>query len=188
MKNLSLACVLCSLPSWVMAAGNLEDGPNANLWYDPSTGIVLLDARDTPSRNIISFVVGTDQSNLRHENFRPPFIDVGTNTDSTPFQIGQTDPLNQGVGSLIDLGNIFPAGIGNGEALSEYLTLAEYASDLGQGGSFDVSLEPALGGELASLSYDPTTGGVVIDATNVGDVVIEFRMTTSQNNLRLEIR
>jgi hypothetical protein len=86
---------------------------------------------------LVSFVIGSAQNNMNTANAELPFIDVGTNTDNTPFQIGQTDPLNQGDGPLIDLGEILPLGM-SAESLSEYLTLAEYASELGQGGELDL--------------------------------------------------
>ena len=99
-------------------AGNLEDGDNANLIYDPATGNVTLDAGDTASGVLISFVLGTSENNMLPENLTEsapgnagPFVDVGTNTDATTFQIGQTDPLNQGAGPLIELGQIMPPGM-----------------------------------------------------------------------------
>lgn len=132
-------------------AGNLVDGDAADLVYNPATGNVTLDATDTNSGLFISFVLGTDQNNMRTENFASgeglagmtvgPFVDVGTNTDNTPFQIGQTDPLNQGAGPEVNLGDIFPAGM-DLAGLAEYLTLADYASELGAGGTFDLRLVP----------------------------------------------
>ena len=68
-----------------LQAGNLEDGANADLVYDPATGNVTLDASDTSSQQFISFVFSTDQNDMRHENLTTsadgsagPFIDVGT--------------------------------------------------------------------------------------------------------------
>ena len=75
-----------------------------------------------------------------------PFFNVGTNTDFTTFQIGQTDPLNMGAGPLVDLGDIFPTGIPDEEALADYLTLAEYASALGVGGTLDLIVIPEASG------------------------------------------
>ena len=82
-------------------AGNTTDGENADLIYDPATGNVTLDASDTAAGMFISFVMATDENNMVPENLPSsadgstgPFIDVGTNTDATTFQIGQTDPLN----------------------------------------------------------------------------------------------
>ena len=129
--------------NWTGAqAGNLSDrDDHADLVYDPTSGNVTIDASETGSGQIISFVVGTEQNNLREENTQFPFLDVGTNTDNTSFQIGQTDPLNQGAGSLVDLGNIFPVGM-TADSLSEYLSLAEYASELGAGGELDLVVVP----------------------------------------------
>ena len=88
--------------------------------------------------------MATDQDNMRPENFTTssdgsagPFIDVGTNTDATTFQIGQTDPLNLGDGPILNLGNIFPEGM-NQDGLNAYLTLADYASELGVGGEMSL--------------------------------------------------
>ena len=125
-----------------LGAGNTTDGDDADLIYDPATGNVTLDASDTGSGLLISFVIGTDENDLQTDGFQAPFIDAGTNTDNTPFQIGQTDPLNQGAGPLVDLGNILPAGISSIEELSGYLTLAEYASELGAGGTLDLRIVP----------------------------------------------
>ena len=126
---------------------NGGDGPglgNARLIYDPITGRVTIDVSQTDSGRLISFVLATDDNSLRPENLiasgdgsSGPFFDVGTNTDSTAFQIGQTDPLNQGVGPIIELGSIFPAGMTQ-EEFNDYLSLADYASELGVGGEFDL--------------------------------------------------
>ena len=124
-----------------LGAGNLEDGDDADLVYDPSNGNVTLSANDTDTGQVISFVIATDQNNMVTANTKFPFFDVGTNTDNTPFQIGQTDPLNQGAGPLVDLGNVLPVGM-DLAALSDYLTLAEYASDLGAGGTLDLIVVP----------------------------------------------
>ena len=130
------------LENWTGAlAGNLADGSDADLRYDPANGNVVLDASDTSSGVILSFVLGTDQNDLANQSFIEPFIDVGTNTDKTTFQIGQTDPLGLGAGPLIDLGNIFPVGLDQA-SLADYLTLAEYASDLGAGGMLDLVVVP----------------------------------------------
>ena len=122
-------------------AGNLTDGDDADLVYDPATGNVTIDASDTAAGQIISFVIGTDQNNMDTSATVVPFIDAGTNTDNTPFQIGQTDPLNQGAGPLVDIGNVLPTGM-DLTALSEYLTIAEYASELGAGGTLDLRVVP----------------------------------------------
>ena len=124
-------------------AGNTTDGGDADLIYDPATGNVTLDASDTSSGLFISFVLGADDG-MRPENLTEsapgnagPFFDVGTNTDAKTFQIGQTDPLNQGAGPEINLGDIFPAGL-DLAGLADYLTLANYASELGAGGELDL--------------------------------------------------
>ena len=130
------------ITNWTGAmAGNLVDGDDANLVYDPATGNVTIDATDTATEAIISFVLATESNDLRTDNSLFPFIDAGTNTDNTTFQIGQTDPLNQGAGPLVNLGNIFPTDLSLSD-LSEYLSLADYASALGSGGTFDLILVP----------------------------------------------
>ena len=137
--------------NWTGAmAGNLTDGADADLVYDPSNGNVTLDASDTNSGQLISFVVGTDANDMDTSSSTLPFIDVGTNTDNTPFQIGQTDPLNQGAGPQIDLGNILPVGM-DLQSLSDYLTIAEYASELGQGGTLDLVVVPEANASLMAL-------------------------------------
>ena len=124
-----------------LMAGNLADGDNADLIYDPATGEVVLDGSDTASGMIISFVVGSEENDLRTENSQLPFVDTGTNTDNETFQIGQIDPLNQG-SETISLGAVLPTGITTAEQLSEYLSIASYASELGQGGEFDLRVVP----------------------------------------------
>ena len=137
--------------NWTGAlAGNLTDGDDADLVYDPATGNVTIDASDTAAGQIISFVIGTDQNNMDTSATVVPFIDAGTNTDNTPFQIGQTDPLNQGAGPLVDIGNVLPTGM-NLTALSEYLTIAEYASELGAGGTLDLRIVPEPSGLVLAL-------------------------------------
>ena len=122
-------------------AGGLEDDGDVDLVYDPESGNVTLDANDAASGVVVSFVIGTDHDNMDAANFDRPFIDVGTNTDATAFQMGQTDPLNQGAGPLVDLGNILPTGLDQ-QGLSDYLTLAQYASALGAGGELDLVVVP----------------------------------------------
>ena len=137
--------------NWTGAmAGNLIDGDDADLVYDPSTGHVTIDASDTASMQVISFVLGTDQNDMNTAESKLPFIDAGTNTDNQPFQIGQTDPLNQGAGPLVDLGNILPTGM-DLVALSDYLTIAEYASELGAGGTLDLRVVPEPSSVLLAL-------------------------------------
>ena len=137
--------------NWTGAqAGNLTDGADADLVYDPATGNVTIDASDTAAGQIISFVIGTDQNNMDTSATVVPFIDAGTNTDNTPFQIGQTDPLNQGAGPLVDIGNVLPTGM-DLTALSEYLTIAEYASELGAGGTLDLRVIPEPSGLVLAL-------------------------------------
>ena len=130
-------------------AGNLVDGIDADLIYNPMTGNVQLDASDTRAKELVSFILATDQNNLRPENFVEsspqnlgPWLNVGTNTDATTFQIGQTDPLGGAVPWVSgDLGDIFPPGMDQGE-LAEYLTTADYASELGVIGQFDLIVVP----------------------------------------------
>ena len=136
-------------------AGNLTNGDDADLVYDPTTGEVIIDASDTSFGQIIGFVVATTEDNLRNANFvnsipgnAGPFIDVGTNTDNTGFQIGQTDALNQGAGPLVELGAIFPTGMTSVNELADYLSLAEYASFTGTGGTLDLLLVERLLGDV----------------------------------------
>lgn len=151
MKTLRFATsvvLALAVASSAFAAGNLTDGDDADLIYTPETGNVTLDPTDTGSMKIISFVLGNGANTFRTDNFTEsdagnpgPYLNVGTNTDNTPFQIGQTDPLNGATltaGAMVDLGDIFPTGMANAQALADYLTLAEYASDLGQGGMLDL--------------------------------------------------
>ena len=113
---------------------------------------------------LISFFFETDQNSFRPENFvesspgNPgPFLNVGTNTDATTSQIGQTDPLG-GVWDRTkptELGDIFPVGMNQIE-LSDYLTVAEYASDLARGGTFDLLIVPE------SADASPVIAGFLI--------------------------
>ena len=144
--------------SLLFGAGNLVDGDDADLIYNPATGNVRLDAADTNSMRIVSFVLGNDQDSFRSDNFIKPFLNLGTNTDATPFQIGQTDALG-GVWDQTkpsNLGNIFPLGMNQSE-LAEYLTLAAYSAELGgSGGTFDLIIVP----ESAVLS--PVIAGFLL--------------------------
>ena len=192
--------------------GPAVDGPDADLIYNPFTGDVQIDASDTNSNAFISFVFATEQDNFRPENFvasrdgsAGPFFDVGTNTDTKTFQIGQTDPLNLGVGPIVSLGEIFAPGINSTAALDEYLTLSEYASELGQGGSFDllICLDEACtattttgtGGDVnslinsvnADLLYSPATGDVWLKAgRGDGSHIDGFMISTREENFALD--
>ena len=126
---ISASLFTLTLSTWTLAAGNLFDGPDADLIYNPFTGGVWIDASDTASQKIISFFVVTENNDFRPENFTPPFPDTFTNTDRETFLIGQSDPLLEGTGPLIPMGEIFPVAIASDEeSLSAYLQLAEYAS------------------------------------------------------------
>ena len=125
-----------------MMATASENGEPAELIYDPATGNVKLDASRTDTGSIVSFVLGTEDATFIADEAMLPFADIGANTDATAFQIGQTDALNQGAGPIVDLGNIFPTGIADASELSDYLSLAEYASDLGSGGTLQLSVVP----------------------------------------------
>ena len=138
------------LQNWNAAeAGNTQEG-NAKLIYTPENGYVTLDTSETTTGKIVSFAlanaIGTDLyieeintvEGFWPENIKLPFADFGTNTDQEFFQIGQTDDSNQGAGPTIDLGEVFPDGMADSQTLSEYLTLAEYVSETGIGGRFDL--------------------------------------------------
>ena len=128
---------------------------NAKLIYDPVTGHVTLDATDTPSGKILSFAIGnakatdwymegiTEVADMRPQNAQFPFNNTGSNTDGEDLQIGQSDATGNGAGPIINLGEILPADFefGDAESLSEYLTLAEYASDLGVGGALGLIVQ-----------------------------------------------
>ena len=154
-----LLLLLAASPN-LFAAGNTVDGPDANLIYDFETGGVWVDASVI---NVHSFVFRNDENSFRTENFIPgegnasnspgPFIDVGTNTDNTPMQLGQTDPLNTGLFEVTYIGDIFPSGITNADALSEYLTLAEYGG-IPRTGTFDLIVVPE------SASWWPLAAGL----------------------------
>ena len=89
--------------------------------YNPLTGSVQLDASNTSHGVIAGFVFGDDEGNLLPNNLTMsengnagPYLDVGTNTDLQPNQVGQSDPIN-GVlvrSHLIDLGKILPPHLG----------------------------------------------------------------------------
>ena len=166
-KQIFSFCVVVFLVSAIPAlgAGNLDDTEHADLIYNRLTGNVTMDASDTASGKILSFVFATDQNNMRPQNLVEsspgdwgPFIELDGD-EFYPFQIGQTDPLKRGVGPVFDLGDIFPPEIGESpEGLASYLTLAEYASELGAGGMFDLIVVPepssgaiAFGFEIAIL-------------------------------------
>ena len=132
--------LLLALESTLFAAGNLVDGIDADLIYNPATGNVQLDARDRDEMRITSFFFKNDQNNFRVDNFVAPFIDVGTNTDNTTFQIGQTDPVPTTWENPTNLGDIFPTGMSQRQ-LADYLTAADYASVI-TGGSLDLIVVP----------------------------------------------
>ena len=87
-----------------------------------------------------------------------PFMNTGTNTDATEWQIGQTDVMG-GFEGTWDMGEIFPLGMMTVEELAQWLSLAKYASALGSGGEFDLIVIPepgtmallAIGGALVLI-------------------------------------
>ena len=143
-----------------MGAGNLQDGLDADLIYNRDTGNVILDPTDTDAGRLISFTLSRifDAGDLRPDNFMPPFADTGFNTDASVNQIGQLDGTLVGLDSPHDVGDIFPAGFESAEQLSQYLSLAIYASALGQGGELDLiaysSGDVTLDGELDEQDID----------------------------------
>ena len=94
------------------------------LVYDVQTGEVILDfsAAFSDCRAYTSFTIGDEQGNLIPDDLvrgnpfdkndvgnAGPLLDVGSNTDLSPFQIGQTDPFNFGLdGQTVSLGEILP--------------------------------------------------------------------------------
>ena len=123
---------------------NRDEGPYADLIYDFSSGRVVLDASDTVSGKILSFAIASGENDFSLDNVAFPFIDEGTNTDLESFHIGQTDLQQVGTGPIIDLGPIFPVGIADKLTLERYLSIAEYASELGAGGTFDLVVVPEV--------------------------------------------
>ena len=144
--------LLLAFPSSLPAAGNLVDGAEADLIYNPVTGNVQIDARDETSMRITSFVIATDQDDMRPENFveNPPgnlgpFLNIGTNTDATSSQFGQTDPTSGVWSNPTDLGDIFPPGMDVLE-LFDYLTRADYGAHIPSGNTFDLIVVPESSG------------------------------------------
>jgi hypothetical protein len=129
----------------VMFAGNVPPtGSNATLSYDPATGNVTLDSSNDPANKILNFVLGNTTNDFNAPGVALfPFINTGTNTDDTVFQIGQTDVLNIGIVGIHDLGDILPTGIVDAAALELYLSQASYVSSLGGGVlEFDLVVVP----------------------------------------------
>src|SRR5690606_5826373 len=95
--------------NWTGAkAGNLTDGADADLVYDPTTGDVCLDGSDTASGKIISFVLINDAGQTKPvADGRMPFVVTPVNTAHLPKQIGQADLTFQGV-DMACLGPILP--------------------------------------------------------------------------------
>ena len=133
---------LIALSILVAVRPGIAQTVDVEMFYDQDTGNVWLDASDMEPPVVTDLVFGTHTNELRPENFRAPFLDNGINTDREAFQIGQSDPLNQGVGPILNLGRIFPVGIATtrGE-LADYLrvsfTFAEWGNRLAtRGGGF----------------------------------------------------
>jgi hypothetical protein len=132
--------------AWTGAlAGNVPPtGANATLLYDPATGNVTLDSTNDPANKILNFVLGNTTNDFNAPGTALfPFINTGTNTDDTVFQIGQTDVLGIGIVGIHDLGDILPTGIVDAAALELYLSQASYVSSLGGGVlEFDLVVVP----------------------------------------------
>jgi hypothetical protein len=124
-----------------LAAGNLTDGPDADLIYDYRTGFVTLDPSDTPSGKIISFVVSNAVGQMFpvREEYLPLFAIC---SDSVSGQVGCADLTLEGRADRIQLGPIFLPGMRSRQELFDYLATAKYASQLGQGGDLDLIVVP----------------------------------------------
>ena len=89
-------------------------------------------------------------------DFSPgPFSNTGPNTDVEVYQNGQTAPAKEGVGPVVELEDIFPAGISSVEELDDYSTLASYASEFGIGGRLSIRIATSAVPEPESLTLVP---------------------------------
>lgn len=144
------------------AISNAPDAKSAKLIYDAMSGSVILSAAGTNSGEIVSFAIVTaeDMPSLNLDGLTLPFEDVGNNTDLTPRQVGQTLPLSEASGFAVHLlQDVFPTTMET-SALSQYLETAIYASDLGEGGSFNVIA-------LTTLPQGDYTGDSIVDLRDV---------------------
>ena len=136
MKTLFAICSTWFWCSIALSAGNLTDGPDADIYVDPVSGWVVLDANDTESGSFLSFVIATENGHFRDYNFMPSF-GVEPNTVLSEFQISQSNPLNQGIGSRLELGFIAPTGM-DLAVLADFFSEVSYQSDVGIVRNFDL--------------------------------------------------
>ena len=132
---------LNTVSNWTGAnPAEFESQVPAVLVYDPRSGNVTLDATSTSTGVLIGFVLSTD-SNFRTDNFDAPFADIGANTDSSAFQMGQTAPNGIGAGPTLHLGEILPAEMSLAE-VTNFLSTASYSSQLGHRAELTIQVIP----------------------------------------------
>jgi len=132
-----------------------------DLFYDPTTGNVTLDASEAAGGVITSFLLenapGGDGFITRFAGL--PFVSQPV---IAPEQIATADPLQTGFGGTHELGRIFPPGL-DAAGLASFLTRMVYIGQAGTGEvAFDliVTVSPVASNDAAS-----TTPGnsIVID-------------------------
>lgn len=140
--------------AWTGAmAGNAEDGDNPNLVYDPANGSVKLVPGNAARGKIMGFILINSNGQFKpQDDFadRTPWSEPVW--DNIPNQLGSADTSFVGTSEVIDLGEIFPAGL-DVAGLQGLLTRAQVTWALGPTGRGDLDLvvvpEP---GSLALLA------------------------------------
>lgn len=125
-----------TLTASTFAAGNLIDSPTlADLIYEPVTGNVKLDASEAPGAVVTSFQL----ENATNAFLPGNYISLngtagfgGAFEDATTAVIGDSDGTFVGFGGVVDLGNIFPAGL-DPNGVAALLTTASFVGQAGSG-------------------------------------------------------
>lgn len=182
-------------------AGNLIDGPNADLVYYPETGAVAIDLSDL-SADPLGLGLAIDFSVFRRlsasignydNSFNPEVIDfealdpIGfaegvAESDEISIQGLITSPLPDP--NLVQLGPVLPAGIADASELQQYLSSAFFSTGF-QSGELDlvISTEPIVAAlrarEIGTNEVDNVCAAIAIGSVNPsfdlnGDEVVDM--------------
>jgi len=128
---LLVAAVLSN--EFASAAGNLVDGPNADLRYSPFSGRVVLDASDLSGQGFFRFRLSNEISGfvfgdiLVYSGEFFPFLPAASVLDIADGNL-QYANLSSPPTAIKDIGPIFPLGLTTASDVASFLSEARYST------------------------------------------------------------